>query len=100
MKNKSIKKQEIFAIIFLILIISNIFFAMVNVNQVFAVNQTISEDINSIEEKVNEIIQLKSINFDADISLIQKDLDYLVYNLFNFNKEEISRIENECNGYS
>ena len=59
-----------------------------------------TEDINSIEEKVNEIIQLKSINFDADISLIQKDLDYLVYNLFNFNKEEISRIENECNGYS
>ena len=49
MKNKSIKKQEIFAIIFLILIISNIFFAMVNVNQVFAVNQTISEDINSID---------------------------------------------------
>ena len=34
----------------MILIISNIFFfAMVNVNQVFAVNQTISEDINSID---------------------------------------------------
>lgn len=81
MKNKSIKKQEIFAIIFLILIISNIFFAMVNVNQVFAVNQTISEDINSIDSSkypgVKEQIQrLKTKHPNWSFKILYTDIDW------------------------
>lgn len=81
MKNKSIKKQEIFAIIFLILIISNIFFAMVNVNQVFAVNQTISEDINSIDSSKypgvkEQIQQLKTKHPNWSFKILYTDIDW------------------------
>jgi mannosyl-glycoprotein endo-beta-N-acetylglucosaminidase len=81
MKNKSIKKQEIFAIIFLILIISNIFFAMVNVNQVFAVNQTISEDINSIDSSKypgvkEQIQQLKTKHPYWSFKILYTDIDW------------------------
>lgn len=78
MKNKSIKKQEIFAII---LIISNIFFAMVNVNQVFAVNQTISEDINSIDSSKypgvkEQIQQLKTKHPNWSFKILYTDIDW------------------------
>ena len=81
MKNKSIKKQEKFAIIFLILIISNIFFAMVNVNQVFAVNQTISEDINSIDSSKypgvkEQIQQLKTKHPNWSFKILYTDIDW------------------------
>lgn len=81
MKNKSIKKQKIFAIIFLILIISNIFFAMVNVNQVFAVNQTISEDINSIDSSKypgvkEQIQQLKTKHPNWSFKILYTDIDW------------------------
>ena len=81
MKNKSIKKQEIFAIIFLILIISNIFFAIVNVNQVFAVNQTISEDINSIDSSKypgvkEQIQQLKTKHPNWSFKILYTDIDW------------------------
>ena len=81
MKNKSIKKQEIFAIIFLILIISNIFFTMVNVNQVFAVNQTISEDINSIDSSKypgvkEQIQQLKTKHPNWSFKILYTDIDW------------------------
>ena len=81
MKNKSIKEQEIFAIIFLILIISNIFFAMVNVNQVFAVNQTISEDINSIDSSKypgvkEQIQQLKTKHPNWSFKILYTDIDW------------------------
>lgn len=81
MKNKSIKKQEIFAIIFLILIISNIFLAMVNVNQVFAVNQTISEDINSIDSSKypgvkEQIQQLKTKHPNWSFKILYTDIDW------------------------
>lgn len=81
MKNKNIKKQEIFAIIFLILIISNIFFAMVNVNQVFAVNQTISEDINSIDSSKypgvkEQIQQLKTKHPNWSFKILYTDIDW------------------------
>ena len=81
MKNKSIKKQEIFAIIFLILIISNIIFAMVNVNQVFAVNQTISEDINSIDSSKypgvkEQIQQLKTKHPNWSFKILYTDIDW------------------------
>ena len=81
MKNKSIKNQEIFAIIFLILIISNIFFAMVNVNQVFAVNQTISEDINSIDSSKypgvkEQIQQLKTKHPNWSFKILYTDIDW------------------------
>lgn len=81
MKNKSIKKQEIFAIVFLILIISNIFFAMVNVNQVFAVNQTISEDINSIDSSKypgvkEQIQQLKTKHPNWSFKILYTDIDW------------------------
>lgn len=81
MKNKSIKKQKIFAIIFLILIISNIFFAIVNVNQVFAVNQTISEDINSIDSSKypgvkEQIQQLKTKHPNWSFKILYTDIDW------------------------
>lgn len=56
--------------------------------------------VNNIENKVNEMINKKAESFCADISVQQKELDSIIYKLFDFNDKEISIIENECVNYN
>lgn len=55
--------------------------------------------LNSIEYKVTELIDLKRMNFGADISKLQEEMDKIVYKIFDFNNEEIEIIERECSKY-
>lgn len=51
------------------------------------------KDKNTIEELVIECMQLKENDETADIKLIQKDIDKIIYKLYNISDEEIKIIE-------
>ncbi len=67
--------------------------------RVFDLNKQIPIKIISIEkqqpfiDKVNKILELKNKNSLQDISEIEKEIDKLVYKLYNITKEEIDIIE-------
>ncbi len=51
--------------------------------------------IQNIETLVNEILKLKEKDTKFDTSKLEKEIDILVYKLYNLTKEEIKIIENE-----
>jgi len=48
---------------------------------------------SSLEGKVNQILDLKKENSEADISVLEREIDQLVYELYDLTAEEIKIIE-------
>ena len=46
-----------------------------------------------IEKKVNEILSLKKANPEADTSVLEAEIDALVYELYGLTEEEIVVVE-------
>ena len=49
--------------------------------------------INKIINNVSEILKFKGKNSSADVSIIEKEIDNLVYELYNLSNEEIKIVE-------
>ena len=47
---------------------------------------------DKIINKVDEILKIKNENFNADVSEIEREIDNLVYRLYNINDNEIQVI--------
>ena len=50
---------------------------------------------DKIINKVDEIFKIKNENFNADVSKIEREIDNLVYRLYNINDNEINIVEGE-----
>ena len=48
---------------------------------------------DKIINKVDEIFKIKNENFNADVSEIEREIDNLVYRLYNINDNEINIVE-------
>ena len=60
-----------------------------------------SDDQQSFIHLVDHILQVKDSNHSADISVQEKEIDRLVYSLYNLTAEEISAIEgNKLDGFA
>lgn len=46
-----------------------------------------------IEQLVNKILDIKNENKDANISTLEKEIDSLVYRLYDLTEEEIAIVE-------
>ena len=53
-----------------------------------------ADNQKQFEEIVDEIINIKRKDYDADISTLEKRLNKMVYELYEIKDEEIMRIEN------
>ena len=51
-------------------------------------------DENEIEEKVDKILSIKKENPNTDISILEKEIDQMVYQLYGLTQEEIAIVEN------
>ena len=51
--------------------------------------------MKEIEGLVDEILKIKSENSSGDVSIIEKEIDKIVYKLYNLNDGEIKIIENK-----
>ena len=49
--------------------------------------------LKEIENLVDEILKIKSENSSGDVSIIEKEIDKIVYKLYNLNDGEIRLIE-------
>jgi len=67
-------------------------FSYVPIPQITDENKDIA---SAIESKVNQIIFLKQQNLTADTSELEAEIDDLVYDLYGFNTEERTYIENQ-----
>ena len=50
---------------------------------------------DKIINKVDEIFKIKNEIFNADVSKIEREIDNLVYRLYNINDNEINIVEGE-----
>jgi hypothetical protein len=57
----------------------------------------IIDGIGIIEKQVIQILDLKKTNTKADTSEIEKEIDYMVYKLYELTDEEIAIVENSIN---
>lgn len=49
--------------------------------------------VDKIINNVSEILKFKGKNSSADVSIIEKEIDNLVYELYNLSNEEIKIVE-------
>ena len=57
------------------------------------IDNTNKKLLDRIINNVDEILKMKSENSSRDVSIIEKEIDKIVYELYNLNDEEIRLIE-------
>jgi len=66
----------------------------INELKVFPIPTNDSETLNIIEFKVDQILSLKKDNPEADTSTLEREIDFMVYELYGLSEEEIGIVEN------
>ena len=61
------------------------------------IDNTNKKLLDRIINNVDEILKMKSENSSRDVSIIEKEIDKIVYELYNLNDEEIRLIEGVWN---
>ena len=70
----------------------------VNNEWIFQISQDDMDRIVSLSkaldrnEKIDEIIRLKKLDFDSDTKSLEMEIDQLIYKLYNLTEEEIGQL--------
>lgn len=61
----------------------------------FPIPKNVNEETETaIKDKVNQVLEIKTQNRNSDTSLLENEIDQMVYELYGLNEEEIEVIEN------